>query len=219
MAQQCVATAKSTGEQCARRAIEGGTTCRVHGSGSKKAKAAAARRIAEREAQKAVALFGAPKDVDPAQALLDLVHWTAGEVEFWRERVRALAEQDEAALTWGVTKNVVGGKDSGTTSEAKPNVAYVMLYAAQDRLAQYSATALKAGVQERMVRIAEQQGAQFVGVQRAILNRMFDAMIDLLRSLGVSDARIVQALTDGWAQAMGVVVPEELMRLRESGVL
>src|SRR5690625_228354 len=160
------------GKPCGNWAIKGGTVCRSHGGAAPRVKAAAARRRAQAEAAKALALFGAPKDVEPSQALLDLVHWTAGEVEYWREQVRALAEQDPAALTWGKTREKTGGQDVGDTYEAKPHVAYVMLYAAQDRLAQYATAALKAGVEERRVRLAESQGSLVADVIRRILDAL-----------------------------------------------
>src|SRR5690625_146926 len=210
---QCTATSKQSGQRCRRYAHPGATVCVIHGAAAPRAKAAAARRREQEAAQRAVALFGAPKDVEPSQALLDLVHWTAGEVEYWREQVRQLAADEPAALTWGKTREKTGGQDGGDTYEAKPHVAYVMLYAAQDRLAQYATAALKAGVAERQVRIAEQQGAQFTGAQRTILARMFQAMLDLLRAQGVTDDRIMHALTEGWAEAMSIVVPEEMQRL------
>lgn len=176
MAQRCRAKAKSTGERCARYAIEGGTTCRVHGGASKGAKAAAARRIAAGKAAKAMRLFAEPETVDPSQALLDLVHWTAGEVTYWRAQVRALAEESADALTWSKTRHEEGvgvgsegGYGSKDVEEAAPHVAYAMLSAAQDRLAKYATAALRAGVEERRVKLAEQQGELVAGAIRAIL--------------------------------------------------
>ncbi|NUO35651.1 MAG: hypothetical protein HOQ27_11390, partial [Dermatophilaceae bacterium] len=105
----------------------------------------------------------------PAEALLELVHWTAGEVDYWRARVVELADTNEDALTWGVTKTKDGGDDRGTTEEAGPNVAYRMLTDASNRLAAYAAAALKAGVEERRVRLAEKQGSLVADVIRGIL--------------------------------------------------
>src|SRR5690625_2244976 len=195
--QRCTATAKSTGEQCARYAIAGGTTCRVHGSATGRAKAAAARRREQEAAERAVALFGAPKDVEPSQALLDLVHWTAGEVEYWREQVRQLAEQEPGALTWGKTREKTGGQDIGDTYEAKPAIQYVMLYAAQDRLAQYATAALKAGVEERRVRLAEQQGSLVAEAIRRILDAL--------------------QLTEAQRELVPQVVPEQLRLIASGG--
>lgn len=169
---QCTATSKQSGQRCKRYAHPGATVCVIHGAAAPRAKAAAARRREQEAAERAVALFGAPKDVEPSQALLDLVHWTAGEVEYWREQVRQLAADEPAALTWGKTREKTGGQDVGDTYEAKPAIQYVMLYAAQDRLAQYAAAALKAGVEERRVRLAESQGSLVADVIRRILDAL-----------------------------------------------
>ncbi len=168
---RCKATARS-GEQCRRPSMKGGTVCASHGGKSPQAKAAAARRLAEQEAAKAVRLFATPVDIDPARALVELVQWTAGEVAYWREQVRALADENPATLTWGIVREKVGGEDHGTTLEAKPNVAYLMLTDAQDRLAKYAAAALKAGVEERRVKLAEDQGELVARVIRSILDQL-----------------------------------------------
>lgn len=168
---RCKATARS-GEQCRRPSMKGGTVCASHGGKSPQAKAAAARRLAEQEAAKAVRLFAAPVDIDPARALVELVQWTAGEVAYWRTQVQQLADDTPEKLTWGVVREKVGGEDYGTTLEAKPNVAYLMLTDAQDRLAKYAAAALKAGVEERRVKLAEDQGALVAQVIRSILEQL-----------------------------------------------
>lgn len=168
---------KTDGTPCGNWALRGMTVCRYHGGAAPAAKKAAARRLEEEkaraEAAKAVKLFGGKRDIDPSQALLDLVQWTAGEVEFWRNKVRVLAEENEAALTWGETKTEFGFERGQvkdvTTSEGGAHVAYRMLYAAQDRLAQYAAAALRAGVEERRVRLAEQQGDLVAMAIRRIL--------------------------------------------------
>lgn len=159
---KCGAT-KRQGEGTCTQAAGWGTDhpgigrCKLHGGGTQSHTQAAVVTQARRD----VVLFGARRDVHPAEALLELVQWTAGEVDYWRGRVSAL---DEEALTWGVTKVKEEGHDKGTTYEAKPNIAYVMLRDASDRLEKYASSALKAGVDERRVRIAEQQGTQLLGV-------------------------------------------------------
>lgn len=168
---RCKATARS-GDPCRRSAMKGGTVCASHGGKSPQAKAAAARRLAEQEAAKAVRLFAAPVDIDPAAALVELVQWTAGEVAYWRTQVQQLADETPEKLTWGVVREKVGGEDYGTTLEAKPNVAYLMLTDAQDRLAKYAAAALRAGVEERRVKLAEDQGALVAQVIRSILEQL-----------------------------------------------
>lgn len=139
--------------------------CKLHGGSMANHKTAAVTTQARRD----VVLFGARRDIHPADALLELVQWTAGEVEYWRHRVRLL---DEADLTWGVTRVKEGGDDRGTTQEAKPNVTYSMLVDASNRLERYSASALKAGVDERRVRLAEAQGTLLHGVLVAVLGEL-----------------------------------------------
>lgn len=166
---QCTAKSKQSGKQCKRPATPGAVVCSIHGSKSPQARAKAAERLAVAQAQAEVVRLGARRDIHPAEALLELVHWTAGEVDFWRAQVTLVAEEDPDALTWGVTRVKDGGDDRGTTSEAKPNVAYVMLERASDRLAAYAAAALKAGVDERRVQLAERQGALVADVIRGVL--------------------------------------------------
>jgi len=202
MASKKCSARRQDGEPCRQWAARGGTVCRFHGGAAKQVKAAAARRLAEEEARRQLELFGAPRAVDPSQALLDLVHWTAGEVEFWRSRVRELAIADQQALTWGETK-IERGTDKGqpkdvTTAESKPHMYYVMLYAAQDRLSQYATAALRAGVEERRVRLAEQQGDLVAMAIRRIL-----AALDLTPAQEALVTKVVprelRAITDGAA--------------------
>ena len=158
------------GGPCLATPVPGGTVCKWHGGNSPSAKAAATKRLATLAAAEQVARLGLRVDIHPADVLIDLVHWTAGEVAYWRAQVVAIEDEGgRRSLTWGVTKEKSGGDDFGTTQEAKPHIAYVMLRDASDRLAQYAAAALKAGVEERRVRMAEQQGALVADVIKGIL--------------------------------------------------
>lgn len=157
------------GQPCGKSPVPGATVCGLHGGKAPQVKAAAAERVAEEQARRDVELFSARRDIHPAEALLELVHWTAGEVDYWRARVRQVAADDEDALTWGVVREKSGGEDHGTTREARPNVAYAMLVDASNRLERYASAALKAGVEERRVRLAESQGAAVADAIRGIL--------------------------------------------------
>lgn len=189
------AQGKKAGDPCRNAPIKGSTTCRKHGSAAKQVREKAKQRVAEEKARHDVALFAARRDIHPADALLELVQWTAGEVDYWRQRVRDIERDD---LTWGVTKVKDGGDDRGTTSEAKEHIAYAMAKDASDRLAKYAAAALKAGVEERRVRLAEQQGALVADVIRAIL-----ADLNLTKKqqglVGTVVPRHLRALTGGAA--------------------
>ena len=194
------AAKRRNGEGCGAWAVKGATVCRMHGGSSPQARAAAARRVQEEKAAKAAQRLAQPIETDPSQALLDLVSSAAGEVAYWRARVDLLQEQDEKRLTSGLTK-ITEGKDRGgvttlRTVETIAAIEYRMWTAAQDRLAQYATAALRAGVEERRVRIAEDQGALVAQVIRRILDRL--------------------DLSEWQAEMVGSIVPEELRALSQA---
>lgn len=155
------------GEMCKRPAGWGTThpgvgRCKLHG-GSTRNHA----KFAEVETgRRQVELWGGRRDVHPAQALLELVQWKASEVAYWRFRVAEIAEED---LTWGTSKIKTGGEDYGTTEEAKPHIALVMLRQAEHDLADYASASLKAGVEAAQVEIAKAQASLLASVLRAIV--------------------------------------------------
>ena len=191
---------RRNGEGCGAWAVKGATVCRMHGGSSPQARAAAARRVQEEKAAKAAQRLAQPIETDPSQALLDLVSSAAGEVAYWRNRVDEIQDRDEKRLTSGLTK-ITEGKDRGgvttlRTVETIAAIEYRMWTAAQDRLAQYATAALRAGVEERRVRLAEDQGALVAQVIRRILDRL--------------------DLSEWQAEMVGSVVPEELRALSQA---
>lgn len=212
---RCTATSRSR-EQCRNYAIRGGTVCDDHGGGNPKTRAAAERRLAAQRAAIEAAKHGlvVPREVDPGAALLEAIHSAAGEADYWRSVV---AQIDPDALTWGVTQATTKKGKRKITEAAGATAAYKLFVDAQDRMARYAASALKAGIEERRVRLAEAQGQALAGVVRSVLGRMLDATIALLRAQGVDDAEIVAALREGWAVAVAEVVPQEVRRLAAGG--
>lgn len=176
---------------CSRAPMNGQTKCQSHGGRSPQAKAAGQRRQAEARAAAVLRRFGEPIDTTPTEALLDAVKWTAGYVAWLREKV-AKVESDEQ-LVWGTTREKTGGDDWGRTDEAKPNAWLALLGEWHDRLVRICAEAIKAGIEERRVRLAEQQGQLVADVIRTILGRL--------------------NLTPEQASIAGEVVPLELRRL------
>lgn len=170
--------------------------CKLHGGSTPSHKTAAVKEQARRD----VALFAARRDIDPGDALLELVQWTAGEVDYWRQEVQLLEREE---LTWGVTKVKEGGDDRGTTEEAKPHIAYVMYTDASNRLKEYSVAALRAGVEERRVRIAEDMGRQIAGVLQVFAASMLASVVERLDE-GPSVFREV------WSAAVAVNAPAAL---------
>lgn len=161
------------GNPCKQPCTRGMRVCRLHGGASPRAIEARDRAERDDEARADAARFSARTDIHPADALLELVQYQAGVVAYWRRRVE---EVDADALEWGVTKTEQGTGPEGPvdteTREAGAHVAYRLLVEAQDKLAQYAAASLKAGVEERRVRMAEDQGQLVAGAIRSILDRL-----------------------------------------------
>lgn len=105
--------------------------------------------------------LGAPRDVDPGVALLEEVHRSAGHVAWLERKVRAL---EESEMVWGqvmaLHERRVGGPGGDFVLQREENRAAINvwweLYERERRhLATTAAAALKAGVEERRVRLAE----------------------------------------------------------------
>ncbi|UIU47015.1 hypothetical protein [Microcystis phage MinS1] len=214
-APRCTATAKGTGEQCKRRPIPGGSVCVKHGGGAAQVRAAADARVAARQAVLAVESFGLPREVDPHTALLEELHRTAGAVE-WLGAVVADLERD--ALVWGRVKETHGtqlekGTDNGVTYQAGPNAFVELWQRERKHLVDVARECIRAGIEERRVRLAESAGQQLASVVRAVLDRMFGALVDAL-----GQERAVEVTLEAvWAEAALRIVPEELRRLSVEG--
>lgn len=160
------------GLRCTSWALKGQSVCGFHGGQNPKAKAAAARRIAEEKAKVIVQTYGVKVTTTATEALLDEVQWTAGHVAWLRERVQeieAAAGNGDNALVWGITRRKSGGEDWGETEEATPNIFLKLYQQERSHLVKVCSEAIKAGVEERRVRLAEQQGALVAQVIQAIL--------------------------------------------------
>lgn len=165
---RCGADARS-GEPCRRGAGHGTDhpgvgRCKFHGGSTPSHRQAAQREIAVRE----VATLGLSREIDPRAALLEEVHRTAGAVDWLRVQVAQLAPED---VVWGTTeaKRSTGKDGDSITQGAAVNV-WVQLYQDERRhLVAVSKAAIAAGIEERRVQLAEQQGTLLAGAIRAIL--------------------------------------------------
>lgn len=165
--EKCTAKSKQSGERCKRYPIRGGTVCAIHGGKTPVVAAAARRRLEEAEAEKAVVLFGARRDVMPGAALLEEVQWTAGHVGWLRLKVQELEARE---LEWSLTKRKDSADGVEETHEASPSVWYSLYERERKHLIAASTAALRAGVEERRVRLAESQGQQVAAVIQRVLD-------------------------------------------------
>jgi hypothetical protein len=154
------------GERCEKWAIAGGTVCESHGGKAPQVRSAADARIATQKVRALVETYGLPVEITPELAILGEVHRTAGHVAWLEQQVRALSPSE---LTWGVTRVKEGGDDRGTTEEAAPHVLLKLYHVERAHLVKVCSEALRAGIEERRVKLAEHQGALVADVIRAIL--------------------------------------------------
>jgi hypothetical protein len=168
---KCTGKSKQSGERCKRDPAVGLDKCAIHCGLSKAERdRVAAEYVAMQGARKAVETYGLPVDVSPSDALLDEVRYTAGHVAWLRGKVRELEDAD---LVWGVTEEsdqqATEFPGVNTTRAAKPNAWLELYYRERKHLVDVTKAAIGAGIEERRVRLAEQQGALVASVIRGIL--------------------------------------------------
>lgn len=152
---RCKATKKSGGDRCGQWRLQGQEVCKYHGGSSPQALAAARRRIEHAKtierADTAARRLGLPVDVDPQQALLDELHQTAGICAWLRTHLDTrLDTTDEATVV-----------DSAE---------WRAWHQQREHLTTVATACLRAGIAERQVRLAEQQGALLADVIRRIFD-------------------------------------------------
>lgn len=206
---------RTDGLPCGFWPIAGLTVCKRHGGGQRSAKEKSAKYKAEVKAQKMVARFADAIEINPVEALLGLIYHSAGHVKFYLEQVNFLVDDDAEKLVWGDTKlmDKTGGEDWGTTSveEAGVNMWLKLYNDERDRLASYIEKAVKLGIDERRVRLAEDQGKQIGDVIKAILR-------DFFAKLGAEFFYNAdqEELREAWTEWMVEIVPTRLREIAAS---
>lgn len=190
---------------CRKYPMRGSTRCERDGAAAPQVRAAVERRQAEDAARAAVATYGLRRDVDPREALLEELQWTAGHVTWLRQQVQQLAPQD---LVWGLTeeKDVGSGEHPGLdiTQAAKPSVWWDLYMQERKLLLALLKEAREARIEERRIELAEKHGALVAEVIRA----SFGAMLTQLADMGLPSE-----LQAAWPQLMAQIVPTQLRAL------
>lgn len=184
---------KRNGDPCGATPMKGQKRCARHGGKSPQAKKAAANRLATIKAgqdmAKAVRTLGIVDkypDIDPGKALLEEISRTWAHVQWLAGKVGELSDDD---LVWGRVQHEKGigpeGPIDKETEKSEPNAWYQLYLQERKHLTQVSAAALKAGIEERKIRLAEEQGALVARVIRSILDalQLSPAQWDLVPSI------------------------------------
>lgn len=157
------------GQPCKNRPVRGATVCSTHGGSAPQVRRKAAERVAMMEVATQISAWGGRLDVTAPEALLELVQTKAAEVAYWNHRVAALSDADRAGML--VAKTEVGEGPQGPvdteTKQPAAHVFVVLLHKAQDQLAAYSAAAVRAGVDEALVKVAAVQATAVIELARA----------------------------------------------------
>lgn len=131
-----------------------------------------------------MALYGDPREVAPQDELLDEVARTAGHVQYLMQKIQSMQEEDLTQVNF-------------KTGEERASVWVGMYRVEREHLVKVCESAIRAGVSERYVKLAEQQGYQLAKAIRDILGR-----------LNLSEAQ---------QQAMPVIVRDVLSSLVQTG--
>lgn len=119
-----------------------------------------------RQARNVVRALGTPVDVNPVESLLFLVREAAGNVAFLGARVQDMG-YDLVGPVYSLTR------DGDPVATSEDLHAMVKLYNEErDRLARVSKIALDAGIEERQVRVVEEQAALLVTTIRAVFDNL-----------------------------------------------
>lgn len=162
---QCTGTNRA-GERCRRAAIPGGRVCWYHGGAAPQVRAAATRRLEVDSAKQAVATFGLPREIDPHEALLEALHRSAGHVQWLGEKVASF--ETDAEL-----KQI---DQSGKFERAS---VWVELYQYErHEMARVAKACADAGVDERRITLAEEQGRQMATLIRDVIGDIFQLLLD-----------------------------------------
>ncbi|KQN99680.1 hypothetical protein ASF21_12800 [Arthrobacter sp. Leaf234] len=149
--------------------------------------------------KKAIVTLGLPQDIDPAKALLDEISRTYGTVLWLQAKVREL-EPDQ--LVWGLVEKQDGIGPQGpvdvTTERAEFNAWYQLYLGERKHLVAVTTAALKAGIEERRVRLAEQQGDLVAAAIRSILDAL---------NLSPSQWELVPTVVPQALRALGELTP------------
>lgn len=138
--------------------------CWKHGGASPLAEVAGQVALAHRDYQ----VMGVPVDISPQDALLECIRIAAGEVAYFSTRISELEHEEAIGPVLTTTdrplKEEKGAEDPHTivqeirTEQPQLHIFIRARQQAMDRLVNYSATALRVGLEERLVRVAEMEG-------------------------------------------------------------
>ena len=157
--ERCTATAKWTGEQCKRVAINGGNVCRYHGGGAPQVIGAAQRRLSEAEARKRANRYLQQQGIETIQPIDDPI-----------DRLAQAAGEAKAMADYFASQIEELRYKTHTGEQLRAEVALHERW--YDRYTKLLETQVRLGISERRVRIEEAQVLMMAQAIRNILKRL-----------------------------------------------
>lgn len=151
--------ANRRGEQCGRAPVVGSSVCATHGGTNKQSK----KKIKRIQLKDAATRLGVPIEIDPKDGILQLIAQKAGEIQWYKMQIDALANDDD--LVWGKTKET----EEGIEYSASVNQWLKLKNEAEKDLARYAEVALKYDIDERKIELARESISQVEAIIRFIL--------------------------------------------------
>lgn len=161
---KCWGTRKRTDIQCGRYPMPGSRYCKNHaGNGQARAMAAVRVELARWTLN--------TDDIDPAKTLLQLLAQSRRRVDDYAERLAHLVDEHGGDIAEAMVSESYVMNDQGHLQKVGEYIRGLATLEAQerDRCANFARLAIGAGIAERQVRIAEQQGAMMATFMRAVL--------------------------------------------------
>lgn len=178
----CLAHSARTGDPCKAYPTPNGTVCETHGGITQHRGRVVQNALREQALEHAQNMLGVTNyDVSPEEAVLQAVRESAANVAFFRARIQAIVGEKDLddpnhPLIWGTTQIVSTGASAtpgdDETTAAGVNIWYEMYRAEREHLLKASTAALRAGIAERRVRLAEMGADVIVGRIRQIINAL-----------------------------------------------
>lgn len=166
--------------------------CKMHGGSAPNYQ----KQVTKLRAAALVETYGLPRDIDPHDALLEELARTAGHVDWLRVQVGNL-EHSEFPDGNAIPNNKgsklvgpVGGGNEGYPSW-EPSVWIQMYNDERKHLVNVSKECIRAGIEERRVRLAESQGQIIANVLRRVLTEL--NVLDLPQTPAVVRAALEEA--------------------------
>lgn len=147
--------------------------CKRHGGSTRLGTEAAELEAAKHHAEEGAQLLGVPVQTDPHTALIQELEASTGHVNWLRLKVEEVVRKHgEDALVGPVGQE--GPSESGGRhhAEYKKSVWWVAYDEERERKVKIAAVCIKAGIEERRVRLAEAQGMVIAKVIQGIATRL-----------------------------------------------